>query len=108
MEDVYATARGPLARVASPLAARARARRHRRLGAPRGQGLVRADARVLVSDRAALAASRRALAPGALAPALLAPGRGRRVAGDLAAATGRAGASVRPRASRAVRTAGQE
>jgi SAM-dependent methyltransferase len=30
MEDVYATARGPLARVASPLAARARARRHAR------------------------------------------------------------------------------
>jgi SAM-dependent methyltransferase len=29
--DVYATARGPLARVASPLAARARARRHARL-----------------------------------------------------------------------------
>ena len=28
--DVYATARGPLARVASPLAARARARRHAR------------------------------------------------------------------------------
>jgi SAM-dependent methyltransferase len=30
MEDVYATARGPLARLASPLAARARARRHER------------------------------------------------------------------------------
>jgi SAM-dependent methyltransferase len=30
MQDVYATARGPLARVASPLAARARARRHAR------------------------------------------------------------------------------
>jgi hypothetical protein len=30
MQDVYATARGPLARVASPLAARARARRHER------------------------------------------------------------------------------
>jgi SAM-dependent methyltransferase len=30
MEDVYATARGPLARVASPLSARARARRHAR------------------------------------------------------------------------------
>jgi len=28
MQDVYATARGPLARMASPLAARARARRH--------------------------------------------------------------------------------
>jgi SAM-dependent methyltransferase len=30
MPDVYATARGPLARLASPLAARARARRHAR------------------------------------------------------------------------------
>src|SRR5438067_13728030 len=30
MQDVYATARGPLARLASPLAARARARRHAR------------------------------------------------------------------------------
>src|ERR1700757_588548 len=30
MQDVYATARGPLARLASPLAARARARRHQR------------------------------------------------------------------------------
>jgi SAM-dependent methyltransferase len=30
MSDVYATARGPLARLADPLAARARARRHRR------------------------------------------------------------------------------
>jgi SAM-dependent methyltransferase len=30
MSDVYATARGPLARVASPLAARARGRRHER------------------------------------------------------------------------------
>jgi SAM-dependent methyltransferase len=30
MQDVYATARGPLARVASPLAARSRARRHAR------------------------------------------------------------------------------
>src|SRR3954451_17976346 len=30
-QDVYATARGPLARIASPLAARARARRHARL-----------------------------------------------------------------------------
>jgi SAM-dependent methyltransferase len=30
MPDVYATARGPLARLASPLAARARARRHER------------------------------------------------------------------------------
>lgn len=29
MSDVYATARGPLARIAGPLAARARARRHR-------------------------------------------------------------------------------
>jgi SAM-dependent methyltransferase len=40
MPDVYATARGPLARVASPLAAGARARRHARffalLGLPEG------------------------------------------------------------------------
>ena len=44
MQDVYATARGPLARVASPLAARARERRHTRFFA-----LTRlaADARVL-------------------------------------------------------------
>src|SRR5438128_10562544 len=34
MPDVYATARGPLARAASPLAARARARRHARFFAP--------------------------------------------------------------------------
>jgi SAM-dependent methyltransferase len=33
MPDVYATARGPLARIASPLAARARARRHERFWA---------------------------------------------------------------------------
>lgn len=42
--DVYATARGPLARIASPLAARARARRHERFFALAGLG---ADARVL-------------------------------------------------------------
>jgi SAM-dependent methyltransferase len=44
MQDVYATARGPLARVASPLAARSRARRHARFFA-----LTRlaSDARVL-------------------------------------------------------------
>jgi SAM-dependent methyltransferase len=34
MPDVYATARGPLARLASPLAARARARRHARFFEP--------------------------------------------------------------------------
>src|SRR5690242_16059744 len=43
-QDVYATARGPLARLASPLAARARARRHRRFFSLTG---VRPDARVL-------------------------------------------------------------
>ena len=42
--DVYATARGPLARLASPLAARARARRHERFFA---QTRLPADARVL-------------------------------------------------------------
>ncbi|HEV3284877.1 MAG TPA: class I SAM-dependent methyltransferase [Solirubrobacteraceae bacterium] len=36
MPDVYATAQGPLARVASPLAARARARRHARVFALTG------------------------------------------------------------------------
>jgi SAM-dependent methyltransferase len=38
MPDVYATARGPLARMASPLAARARARRHRRFFPALGPG----------------------------------------------------------------------
>jgi SAM-dependent methyltransferase len=42
--DVYATARGPLARIASPLAARARARRHERFFALAG---LTAGARVL-------------------------------------------------------------
>jgi SAM-dependent methyltransferase len=44
MQDVYATARGPLARVASPLAARARERRHTRFFA---LTQLAADARVL-------------------------------------------------------------
>jgi len=44
MSDVYATAHGPLARVASPLAARARRRRHARFFAIAG---VPAGARVL-------------------------------------------------------------
>src|SRR5207244_12630954 len=47
--------------------------------APRGPGLVRADARVLLPGRAALAAAWRALAAAAAAQGLLAPGRGRRV-----------------------------
>ena len=38
MPDVYATARGPLARVAAPLAAHARARRHERFFALTGVG----------------------------------------------------------------------
>ncbi len=42
--DVYGTARGPLARLASPLAARARARRHERFFALAG---LHANARVL-------------------------------------------------------------
>src|SRR2546423_1750939 len=42
--DVYGTARGPLARIASPLAARARARRHERFFA---LARLRPDARVL-------------------------------------------------------------
>ena len=44
MTDVYATARGPFARIASPLAARARARRHERFFALTGLG---ADAHIL-------------------------------------------------------------
>jgi SAM-dependent methyltransferase len=44
MTDVYATARGPLARLASPMAARARARRHERFFALAG---LHAGARVL-------------------------------------------------------------
>src|ERR1700740_3116720 len=44
MPDVYATARGPLARVAAPLAARSRTRRHQRFFALTGVG---AGARVL-------------------------------------------------------------
>ncbi|HEV7584485.1 MAG TPA: class I SAM-dependent methyltransferase [Solirubrobacteraceae bacterium] len=44
MPDVYATAHGPLARLAAPLAARARTRRHERFFALTG---VRAGARVL-------------------------------------------------------------
>lgn len=43
-QDVYPTARGPLARVASPLAARARARRHERFFALTH---LRPDARIL-------------------------------------------------------------
>ena len=44
MTDVYATARGPFARIASPLAARARVRRHERFFALTGLG---ADAHIL-------------------------------------------------------------
>ncbi len=44
MPGVYATARGPLARLAAPLAARARARRHRRFFAMAGLG---PEARIL-------------------------------------------------------------
>jgi SAM-dependent methyltransferase len=44
MTDVYATARGPLARLASPLAARARKRRHEQFWALTG---VSSEARVL-------------------------------------------------------------
>ncbi|MBA3808214.1 MAG: class I SAM-dependent methyltransferase [Solirubrobacterales bacterium] len=44
MPEVYTTARGPLARIAGPLAARARERRHRELFALTGLGV---DARVL-------------------------------------------------------------
>lgn len=44
MTDVYATARGPFARLASPLAARARTRRHERFFSLTGVG---ADAHIL-------------------------------------------------------------
>jgi SAM-dependent methyltransferase len=44
MPGVYATARGPLARIAGPMAARARRRRHERFFAPLELG---ADARIL-------------------------------------------------------------
>ncbi len=44
MTDVYATARGPFARIASPLAARARARRHERFFALSDLGV---DAHIL-------------------------------------------------------------
>ncbi len=57
--DVYATARGPLARLASPLAARARVRRHERFFA---LTLLPADARVL--DVGCGALGLRALEPG--------------------------------------------
>jgi SAM-dependent methyltransferase len=58
MTDVYATARGPLARLASPVAARARRRRHERFFALTGVG---ASARVL--DLGCGALGLRALAP---------------------------------------------
>src|SRR3954465_4452765 len=56
-QDVYATARGPLARVAAPLAARARARRHTRLFP-----VIPAGARIL--DIGCGALGLRALEPG--------------------------------------------
>ena len=59
MEDPYATARGPLARVASPLAARARARRHARFFA-----LVRLPAGARVLDVGCGRVGLRALEPG--------------------------------------------
>ena len=59
MTDVYATARGPFARIASPLAARARARRHERFFALTGLG---ADAHIL--DLGCGALGLRGLEPG--------------------------------------------
>jgi SAM-dependent methyltransferase len=58
MEDVYATARGPLARIASPLASRARARRHARFFA-----LTRLAAGARVLDLGCGALGLRALEP---------------------------------------------
>ena len=59
MPDVYATARGPLARVASPLAAGARARRHARFFA-----LTRLPEGARVLDVGCGSAGLRALEPG--------------------------------------------
>ena len=59
MEDPYATARGPLARVASPLAARARARRHARFFA-----LARLPGSARVLDLGCGRVGLRALEPG--------------------------------------------
>jgi len=59
MPDVYATARGPLARLASPLAARARAARHERFFA-----LTRLPAGARVLDVGCGALGLRALEPG--------------------------------------------
>lgn len=59
MPDVYATARGPLARLAGPLAARARRRRHEHFFAALGLGT---DARIL--DLGCGALGLRALEPG--------------------------------------------
>ncbi|HEV2981808.1 MAG TPA: class I SAM-dependent methyltransferase [Solirubrobacteraceae bacterium] len=58
MTDVYATARGPLARLASPLAARARRRRHEQFWALTG-----VDARAHVLDLGCGALGLRALEP---------------------------------------------
>ncbi len=59
MSEVYATARGPIARAASPLAARARARRHERFFA-----LTRLPANARVLDVGCGALGLRALEPG--------------------------------------------
>jgi SAM-dependent methyltransferase len=59
MLDVYATARGPLARLAGPLATRARRRRHERFFAALGLGV---DARIL--DLGCGALGLRGLEPG--------------------------------------------
>src|SRR2546421_710452 len=114
MPDVYASARGPLARVASPLAGRARARPRCPRAGVRGRvppgrpGVVRADARPLVPHRAALAAARGALAAGRAAPPLLAARRRRRVGGDLPACPRGDGGAVRSGDGRALRPAREE
>ena len=59
MADVYATARGPLARIAAPLASRARARRHERFFA-----LTRVSPEARVLDVGCGALGLRALEPG--------------------------------------------
>src|SRR5664280_3437089 len=80
----------------------------RRRAAARRARLVRADARLLLPARAALAAAVRTLASRGAAQALLASGRRRQLGGDLAFAPRRGAATVRPGAGRALRAAGQE
>src|SRR5437660_1437233 len=84
------------------------AKRLIRRAAPRGARVVRADARLLVPDRAPLSAPRRALATDTGAAPLLAPRRRRQLGGDCAAAPRRDRGPLRARARGALGAAGQE